>query len=221
MLDRAAMRIRRRGGGEPPTTSGLPRGNLPIADQPYSGPVADDAKDPESVFAPIEPLCPPAGAPDVLVLLDDRCFGASSTFGGPCAAPVINGRPHNVIGRPRSVVFWQITGKQQQEGSPESHPCWWARQGLNLPPLPCQKRRGSAVRIAVSPRSPPTVHAEVMRSLGGSSSRRPVAMISGAASVAPTMQVRGWGRGRCSAAAWSVAVWECSGAELVIKSAAV
>jgi hypothetical protein len=89
MLDRAAMRIRRRGGGEPPTTSGLPRGNLPIADQPYSGPVADDAKDPESVFAPIEPLCPPAGAPDVLVLLDDRCFGASSTFGGPCAAPVM------------------------------------------------------------------------------------------------------------------------------------
>jgi hypothetical protein len=38
--------------------------------------------------------------------------------------------------------------------------------------------------------------------------------------VAPTMQVRGWGRGRCSAAAWSVAVWECSGADLVIKSAA-
>jgi hypothetical protein len=34
-----------------------------------------------------------------------------------------------------------------------------------------------------------------MRPLGGSSSRRPIAMISGAASVAPTMQVRGWGRG--------------------------
>jgi hypothetical protein len=30
------------------------------------------------------------------------------------------------------VVFWQISGKQQQEGSPESHSCWWARQGLNL-----------------------------------------------------------------------------------------
>jgi transposase len=34
--------------------------------------------------------------------------------------------------RPRSVIFWQITGKQRQEGSPESHSCWWARQGLNL-----------------------------------------------------------------------------------------
>jgi hypothetical protein len=90
MPDGAAMRIRRRGGGEPPTTSGLPRGNLPIADQPYPGPVAYDVKDPESVFPPIEPLRPPAGAPDVLmVLLDDRGFGASSIFGGPFAAPVM------------------------------------------------------------------------------------------------------------------------------------
>ena len=71
-------------------TSGLPGGNLPIADQPYPGPVADHAKDPELVFAPIEPLRPPAGAPDVpVVLLDDRGLGASSTFGGPCAAPVM------------------------------------------------------------------------------------------------------------------------------------
>jgi arylsulfatase len=68
----------------------LPRVNLPIADQPYSGPVAYDAKDPESVFPPIEPLGPPADAPDVLVVpLDDRDFGASSAFGGPCAAPVM------------------------------------------------------------------------------------------------------------------------------------
>jgi hypothetical protein len=90
MLDRAAMRIQRHGGGEPPITSGLPRVNLPIADQPYSGPVAYDAKDPESVFPPIEPPRPPAGAPDVLVvLLDDRGLGASSALGGPCAAPVI------------------------------------------------------------------------------------------------------------------------------------
>ena len=70
--------------------SGLPRGNLPIADQPYPGPVADHAKDPESVFAPIEPLRLPAGAADVpVVLLDDRGFGASSAFAGPCAAPVM------------------------------------------------------------------------------------------------------------------------------------
>jgi hypothetical protein len=83
---------------------------------------------------------------------------------------------------------------------------WWAREELNLRPLPCQQTAGKRCATRRSCRSPPTVHAEVMRSLGGSSSRRPVAMISGAASVAPTMQVRGWGRGRCSAAAWSVAV---------------
>src|SRR6185295_8195079 len=35
-----------------------------------------------------EPLRPPAGAPNVLiVLLDDVGFGASSAFGGPCRTP--------------------------------------------------------------------------------------------------------------------------------------
>ena len=47
-----------------------------------------DAKDPEAKFPPIEPLRPPAGAPNVLViLLDDVGFAASSAFGGPCATP--------------------------------------------------------------------------------------------------------------------------------------
>ena len=47
-----------------------------------------DAKDPETSFPPIEPLAPPAGAPNVLViLLDDVGFGASSAFGGPCNTP--------------------------------------------------------------------------------------------------------------------------------------
>jgi arylsulfatase len=46
-----------------------------------------DAKDPAAHFPPIEPLRPPAGAPNVLVvLLDDVGFGASSAFGGPCQA---------------------------------------------------------------------------------------------------------------------------------------
>jgi arylsulfatase A-like enzyme len=39
-------------------------------------------------FPPIEPLLPPEGAPNVLVvLLDDVGFGASSAFGGPCNTP--------------------------------------------------------------------------------------------------------------------------------------
>jgi arylsulfatase A-like enzyme len=47
-----------------------------------------DAKDPEATFPPIEPLQPPAGAPNVLViLLDDVGFAGSSAFGGPCATP--------------------------------------------------------------------------------------------------------------------------------------
>jgi arylsulfatase A-like enzyme len=47
-----------------------------------------DANDPDATFPPIEPLKPPDGAPNVLViLLDDVGFAASSAFGGPCATP--------------------------------------------------------------------------------------------------------------------------------------
>jgi len=61
---------------------------LPIPDKAYAGFIAYDAKDPDSKFAPIEPLTPPQSAPNVLVvLIDDAGFGASSAFGGPCAAP--------------------------------------------------------------------------------------------------------------------------------------
>src|SRR5829696_941190 len=61
---------------------------LPIPDRPYGGFVAYDAKSPDSGFPPIEPLRPPAGAPNVLVvLLDDVGFGASSAYGGPISTP--------------------------------------------------------------------------------------------------------------------------------------
>ena len=61
---------------------------LPIPDKPHEGLVTYDAKDPDTSFPPIEPLRPPEGAPNVLiVLLDDVGFGASSAFGGPCATP--------------------------------------------------------------------------------------------------------------------------------------
>jgi arylsulfatase A-like enzyme len=66
----------------------LVRDHLPIPDQPYTGPVYEDAKDPDAKFLPIEPLRPPVGAPNVLIiLLDDVGFGASSAFGGPCFTP--------------------------------------------------------------------------------------------------------------------------------------
>jgi arylsulfatase A-like enzyme len=66
----------------------LQRDVLPIPDRPYEGPVYEDAKDPDAKFPPIEPLRPPAGAPNVLiVLIDDAGFGCSSAFGGPCQTP--------------------------------------------------------------------------------------------------------------------------------------
>ena len=66
----------------------LQRDVLPIPDRPYEGELPLDAKDPGATFPPIEPLRPPEGAPNVLiVLLDDVGFAASSAFGGPCATP--------------------------------------------------------------------------------------------------------------------------------------
>ena len=61
---------------------------LPIPDRRYAGLMTYDAKDPDTSFPAIEPLRPPAGAPNVLiVLLDDVGFGASSAFGGPISTP--------------------------------------------------------------------------------------------------------------------------------------
>jgi arylsulfatase A-like enzyme len=66
----------------------LSRSVLPIPDATYTGELPYDAKDPAATFPPIAPLRPPAGAPNVLViLLDDVGFGASSAFGGPCHTP--------------------------------------------------------------------------------------------------------------------------------------
>ena len=66
----------------------IQRDVLPIPDREYTGSVTYDAKDPDTAFPPIVPLRPPAGAPNVLVvLLDDAGFGSSSAFGGPCATP--------------------------------------------------------------------------------------------------------------------------------------
>ena len=66
----------------------LTRTNLPIPAAPYTGPMPYDATDPAAVFPPVQPVRPPAGAPNVLlILLDDVGFGAASVVGGPCATP--------------------------------------------------------------------------------------------------------------------------------------
>ncbi len=64
------------------------RAQLPIPEIAKPGLTTYDAKDPDTKYPPIEPLRPPAGAPNVLlVLLDDVGFGAASAFGGPCQTP--------------------------------------------------------------------------------------------------------------------------------------
>ncbi len=64
------------------------RSILPVPDRDEPGPTILDARDPAATFPAIEPLRPPAGAPNVLVvLIDDAGFAASSAFGGPCSTP--------------------------------------------------------------------------------------------------------------------------------------
>ena len=64
------------------------RSMLPIPDRPAPGLTTYDARDPETAYPPIEPLLPPEGAPNVLIILiDDAGFGAASAFGGPCTTP--------------------------------------------------------------------------------------------------------------------------------------
>jgi arylsulfatase A-like enzyme len=61
---------------------------LPIPDIPAKGKMALDARKAE--FPAIEPLRPPEGAPNVvIVLIDDMGFGAPSVTGGPCHMPAM------------------------------------------------------------------------------------------------------------------------------------
>lgn len=64
------------------------RSHLPMPNTGRIGLITYDAKDPDTSFPPIVDLRPPAGAPNVLiVLIDDAGFGSASVFGGPCATP--------------------------------------------------------------------------------------------------------------------------------------
>ena len=62
--------------------------SCPSTTQQHVGITTYDAKDPDTSFPPITEPRPPAGAPNVLiVLLDDIGFGASSAFGGAVNTP--------------------------------------------------------------------------------------------------------------------------------------
>jgi hypothetical protein len=63
---------------------------LPIPGRTYPGLISYEATEPDAKFPAIRPLLPPAGAPNVLVvLLDDVAFRASSAFGGPVHPPTV------------------------------------------------------------------------------------------------------------------------------------
>jgi arylsulfatase A-like enzyme len=71
-----------------PKTNEPQRSVLPIPERQHVGVTTFDAKNQDTSFPPIEPLRPPEGAPNVLVvLIDDAGFGSSSAFGGPCQTP--------------------------------------------------------------------------------------------------------------------------------------
>ena len=64
------------------------RAILPIPARAHTGLTTYDAKDPDTAFPPIEPVRPPDGAPNVLlILIDDAGFGSNSAFGGAPHTP--------------------------------------------------------------------------------------------------------------------------------------
>jgi arylsulfatase len=68
--------------------NGSSRAILPIPARPYAGVTTYDAKDPDTAFPKIEPIRPPDGAPNVLIILiDDAGFGSNSAFGGAPQTP--------------------------------------------------------------------------------------------------------------------------------------
>lgn len=73
----------------------IDRAHLPLPNTVRPELVTYDAKSPDSKLPPIPQLRPPAGAPNVLiVLIDDAGFGASSAFGGPCQTPTLERLAH-------------------------------------------------------------------------------------------------------------------------------
>ncbi len=68
--------------------SGPDRTKLPIRRPAFGGSVARTLDGCEPDWAQIDHVHPPAGAPNVLVvLIDDAGFGNPSTFGGPIDTP--------------------------------------------------------------------------------------------------------------------------------------
>lgn len=78
------------------------RSILPIPYKPYTGRIKYNAKDPDSKFPTVEPLRPPAGAQNVLIILLEHVgFGAFSALGGPSHTPIAERLAENGLGYSR------------------------------------------------------------------------------------------------------------------------
>ena len=94
-------------------------------------------------FPPITPLRPPAGAPNVLVILIDDCgFGASSAFGGPCATPnaerlAAGGLKFN---RFHTTALCAPTAPGAAHRAQPPHAWAWARSPRSRPRRPATRR---------------------------------------------------------------------------------
>ncbi|MFO0962231.1 MAG: arylsulfatase [Phycisphaerales bacterium] len=75
--------------GAPDATTTIPGNQLPAPPQKFGGTIADTAKD-SKPFWPAK-IVPPAGAPNVLLIMtDDSGFGVPSTFGGVIPTPALD-----------------------------------------------------------------------------------------------------------------------------------
>ena len=110
---------------------------------PFTGLVTFDAKDPETSFPPIEPLRPPEGAPNVLlIMLDDAGFAAMNTFGGPCSTPTADRPAAGGLAKGGTVSLY-IDGEKAGEGE-SSGPSRWCSRSTTRPTSAATEAHGSA-----------------------------------------------------------------------------
>ena len=107
--------------------SDLSRNKLPIPHREHIGLTTYDAKDPDTSYPPIEPLRPPEGAPNVVVIMiDDAGFGQR--------------RPSAVRATRQWPIAWRPAGCDSIDSTPP--PCARRRSIPPDGPEPPRRRHG-------------------------------------------------------------------------------